>query len=102
MKNLNLPLALLVTASALPAFQPKPTLACNENDNGGRRAHFCEMREQPGSASGTISVDASQNGGISIKGWDRSDVLVRAQVRAEAPTEGEARDLVRQINVQAA
>ena len=102
MKNVTFPLALLFSVSSLMALQPKATLDCN-NDNGDRnRAHFCEMREQAGSASGMISVDASQNGGISIKGWDRADVLVRAQVRTYAPTEDQAKDLARQINVQAA
>ena len=103
MKNLTVPLAFLIGAAALPAQQAKATLDCN-NDRGGdhNRAHFCEMREQTVSAMGTISVDASQNGGISIKGWDRPDVLVRSQVRANAPTDGEAQDLVRQVNIQAA
>jgi len=103
MKNLTVSLSLLVTASALFALQPKPTLDCN-NDRGGdrNRAHFCEMREQTVSSSGMISVDASQNGGISIKGWDRNDVMVRAQVRTNAPTDDQAKDLARQINVQSA
>ncbi len=100
MKNLSVPLTLLFSASALLALQPKATLDCNNEHDGGSRAHFCEMREQTVSAAGLISVDASQNGGISIKGWDRNDVLVRAQVRAQAPTDDQARDLVRQINIQ--
>jgi DUF4097 and DUF4098 domain-containing protein YvlB len=102
MKNLIAPLALLLSSSALPALQSKATLDCH-NDSGGRdRPHFCEMREQTVPAGGMISVDASQNGGISIKGWDRADVLVRAQVRAYAPTDDQARDLARQVNVQTA
>jgi len=102
MMNLTVPLTLLLSTSALSALQPKPTLDCN-NDRGERdRAHFCEMREQTVSPSGTISVDASHNGGISIKGWDRADVLVRAQVRTYAPTDDQAKDLARQINVPAA
>jgi len=42
-------------------------------DVAGREGvHFCEMREQTVSAAGgTISVDARQNGGISIKGRER-------------------------------
>jgi DUF4097 and DUF4098 domain-containing protein YvlB len=100
MKHLTFLLALLSNVSALTALQPKPTLDCNHDGGNGNRAHFCEMREQAGSAGGMISVDASQNGGISVKGWDRADVLVRAQVRAYAPTEDQARDLARQINVQ--
>ncbi len=102
MKNLTLPLTLLLSVSALPALQSKATLDCNNDHGGSNRSHFCEMREQTVSANGMISVDASKNGGISIKGWDRADVLVRAQVRAYAPTDDQARDLARQINVQTA
>jgi hypothetical protein len=102
MKNLTLPLALLFSAAALPAFQPKATLDCNQGSRDRNRAHFCEMREQTIASGGMISVDASQNGGISVKGWDRSDVLVRSQVQTYAPTEDQAKDLARQINIQPA
>jgi hypothetical protein len=97
MKHLTVPLTLLCVP-ALWAFQAKPSLDCNQH-NGGSRAHFCEMREQTVSAAGMISVDASQNGGIAVKGWDRADVLVRAQVNAEAPTDDQAKDVVRQVIV---
>ena len=100
MNKVTVPLSLVFCAAALSA-QPKATLDCNHDNNGGNRAHFCEMREQAGPAGSMLSVDARQNGGISIKGWDRADVLVRAQVRTEAPTDGEAQNLARQINVQA-
>jgi DUF4097 and DUF4098 domain-containing protein YvlB len=103
MKRLSLSLALAVTlgAASLFALQPKQTLSCNDRGGDHRLANFCEMREQTvAAAGGTISVDALQNGGISIKGWDRADVLVRAQVRTAAPTDAEARDLARQVNVQ--
>jgi DUF4097 and DUF4098 domain-containing protein YvlB len=100
MKNLTIPLTFLLTASALPALQSKATLDCNNDHDGGNRSHFCEMREQTVSAGGMISVDASQNGGISIKGWDRSDVLVRSQIRAYAPTDDQAKALAAQIAVQ--
>jgi DUF4097 and DUF4098 domain-containing protein YvlB len=103
MTRLSLSLALALSASSLPAQAPKPTLACDDRHGDSRRANFCEMREQTvAAAGGMISVDASPNGGISVKGWDRSDVLVRAQIRTSAATDGEARDLARQINVQSA
>ena len=80
------PIALLLGASCLPAFQPKPALNCNNQNGDQRRASFCEVREETvAAAGGVIGVDARQNGGISVKGWDRSDVLVRAQVRTSAP-----------------
>jgi DUF4097 and DUF4098 domain-containing protein YvlB len=102
MKNLTVLFATLLSGPALVAFQSKAALDCNNDSGNNNRAHFCEMREQTIPATGVISVDASQNGGISIKGWNHSDVLVRAQVRAYAPTDDQARDLGRQITVQTA
>src|SRR5215472_8644984 len=104
MKNLAVPLFLLLGATSLVALQPKATLNCNDGHGGDRRlAGYCEMREQTVAAAGaTIAVDGRQNGGISVKGWDRTDVLVRAQVRTSAPSDTEARDLARQVLVQTA
>ena len=99
LKNLSVPLAFLFS---VPTFaQPRPTLDCNHR-GGQNRASFCEMREQSVAGGSMLSVDASQNGGISIKGWDRSDILVRSQVSTYAPTDGEARNLALQIIVQTA
>jgi len=100
MTNLTVTLAFLLSAPALLAFQPKATLNCNNDHGDNGRAHFCEMREQTVPVNGMISVDARTNGGISVKGWNRADVLVRAQVRTTAPTEDQAKDLARQINIQ--
>jgi DUF4097 and DUF4098 domain-containing protein YvlB len=103
MKNLCLSLALVLSAASLPALEPKQTLNCDDHHGDSRRASFCEMRESTvAAAGGLISVNGSPNGGISVKGWDRADVLVRAQVRTSAPTDAEARDLARQVNVQTA
>src|SRR5260370_3712648 len=103
MKNLYLSLALVLSASSLPALQPKATLNCDQHHGDSRRANYCEMRKQTVSgAGGIISVDGRPNGGIALKGWDRADVMVRAQVRTSAATDAEARDLARQVNVQTA
>src|ERR1700682_5948545 len=99
MKTYALSLALL-SASSLLALQPKPTLTCDSNNGDRRRSNFCEMREQTVSAAGgPLVVDSRPNGGISIKGWDRADVLVRAQVRTTADSDAAARDLARQVLV---
>jgi len=94
-------LSLLFTVPGLLALQPKPALDCNHQGDHHRAGHFCEIREQSMAAGGMLNVDASQNGGISVKGWDRTDVLVRAQVQAQAETDDEARELARQVTVQA-
>jgi DUF4097 and DUF4098 domain-containing protein YvlB len=103
MKNLCLSLALVLSASSLPALEPKATLNCDQNHGNNGRANYCEMREQTvAAAGGVISVDGRPNGGIAVNGWDRSDVMVRAQVRTSAATDAEAQGLARQINVQTA
>ena len=48
----------------------------------------CEIREQTLAPSGgTIAIDGRQNGGVSVKGWDQDQVLVRARVQTGAPTQ---------------
>ena len=54
----------------------------------------CEIREQTLAMSGgPIAIDGRQNGGISVKGWDQNQVLLRARVQTGAPTAQEAADL---------
>jgi hypothetical protein len=81
----------------------KGSLSCRENNNwyGDRLVGKCEMREQTLSANGgPVSIDGRQNGGVSVKGWDQAQILVRAQIQTGAPNAGEAEQLARQINVE--
>jgi len=50
-------------------------------DNGGNsdRARYWEMREQSVAGVGVLDVDAGRNGGTTVKGWSRNEVLVRAR-----------------------
>ena len=75
-------------------------MGCNDNWSSERLMSHCEIREQTLPATGMITVDARKNGGVSVKGGDRNDVLVRARVQAMAPTQAEADALAKQINVQ--
>ena len=61
----------------------------------------CEVRESTMPA-GPLNVDAGQNGGIVIEGWDGSDIRVRAVVQGSARDASRARDLAGQVQVQAA
>jgi hypothetical protein len=73
---------------------------CRDNWFNDRLASHCEIREQTLSASrGTINVDASQNGGIGVKGSDRNDILVRSRVQAAAQTEAEAQEIAKQVRI---
>jgi DUF4097 and DUF4098 domain-containing protein YvlB len=77
-------------------------LNCRDGNswNGSRLVSNCEVREQTINASGQITIDGKQNGGVSVKGWDNGQILVRAQVQTAAPNTGEAEQLARQIQIQ--
>jgi hypothetical protein len=84
------------------AQQKGGTLTCRENSwYNDRLEGNCEVREQTLAMSGApIAIDGRQNGGISVKGWDQGQVLVRARVQTGAPTAAEAADLAKQIRIE--
>jgi DUF4097 and DUF4098 domain-containing protein YvlB len=96
-------LALAVTAFAAVATQAqkgnKGSMQCGDNYGDRRLASHCEIKEQTLPAGGAITVDGKQNGGISIKGWDRNEILVRAKVETRAPTQSEAEALAQQVRI---
>ncbi|HEY2018747.1 MAG TPA: hypothetical protein VGH38_34820 [Bryobacteraceae bacterium] len=65
-------------------------MTCSNGGYGGDRARHCEIREQSLPSIGRLTVDASPNGGATVKGWLRGDVLVRARVEASGENEGAA------------
>lgn len=92
----------VTTVAALAHKDHGGSLACNDNWHDDRLANHCEIKEQTIAAGGTLAVDARQNGGVSIKGADRNDILVRARIQTSAPTQAEADELANQIRVQTA
>ncbi len=101
--------ALLATAgiAGLPQKTDKVkskdgSLTCRDDSRwyNDRLVGNCEIREQTLARSGTVSIDGRQNGGVSVKGWDQNQVLVRARVQTGAPTEAEAAELARQIKIE--
>lgn len=85
------------------AASSKDSLACRDNWHSEKLASHCEIKEQTLPASGsTITVDARQNGGVSVIGWDRSEVLVRARIQTAASSQGEADELAKQIRIETA
>ncbi|HUE80816.1 MAG TPA: DUF4097 family beta strand repeat-containing protein [Pyrinomonadaceae bacterium] len=98
--------ALLLTFSSALALSQETTskssLECRDNWNSGRLASHCEIKEFTLPSNGSLNVNAGKNGGVSIKGWDRNEILVRARVQAGAPTKSEAEALGQQITIQTA
>jgi hypothetical protein len=72
---------------------------CRRNNRQNDRAVHCEVRETRIAARGALNVDAGQNGGVSVRAWDGSDVLVRARVQTHARTDEAARALAQGIRV---
>ena len=80
------------------AFGRFADTSCNDGWNG-RRASHCEIREDTIGGANPLDVDATPNGGIHIRGWDRGDVLVRSKIVAQARTEADARRIVSGIRI---
>ena len=74
---------------------------CRDNNWGDRDyERHCEVRDSTMPA-GPLNVDAGQNGGVSIEGWDRNEIRVRAIVQTSAREAADARSLAGQVQVQA-
>ncbi len=67
------------------------TFCSNNNWSSDDRVSTSDLRQLSVPASGMVSVDAGKNGGVSVKGEDRGDVLVMACVQAWGVSEEAAR-----------
>lgn len=73
---------------------------CSDNNSwNGDRVGFKELREMTIPASASLAVDGGRNGGIRVKGENRSDVVVRACVQTWGATEEEAKSLASSIKI---
>ena len=71
----------------------------NNNWSSDDKVSVNELREITVPASGGIGVDAGRNGGISVKGEERSDVLVRACVQAWGTSDDAAKAAASSIRI---
>ena len=72
---------------------------CSNNWSNGDKVSGSELRETTISA-GSLTVDGKRNGGISVKGENRSDILIRACVQTWGTTEDEAKQLAKNIRIE--
>ncbi|HEX8370941.1 MAG TPA: DUF4097 family beta strand repeat-containing protein [Pyrinomonadaceae bacterium] len=68
--------------------------------NGDDKVSHKELRESTLANGSLVNVDARRNGGIKVRGENRSDVLVRACIQTRAVTEEEARSIARGIRIE--
>jgi len=98
-------LSLAASAGFAQADNSSYSLNCRDHDNynSDARARRCDVKEQTLAMSGgTLNVDGMQNGGISVKGWERNDILVRYRIQTQADTQAEADTLASQVRVSTA
>ncbi len=90
----------LITLATVTAFAQNKSLTCDDNNNrGDRQARSCEVREQTIAYGGRLTVDGGTNGGVSIKGWDNTSVLVRSKVEGYGSDDASAKAIAAQVRV---
>jgi len=91
-------IGLAAVASQLDAQQRRRFNCRDHDDDWGDR--FCEIKEQmiqPG--RGVIRVNAHPNGGVSVVGWDRNQIELRAEIRARARSEERAAEIGGEVEI---
>ncbi len=70
------------------------------NYSSSDKISYKETREMILPAGSLINVDGKRNGGISVRGENRSDVMVRACVQTVGATDEEARAVAKNIRIE--
>jgi len=74
-------------------------MTCQNGGSDGEYARHCEIREQTLPATGSLKIDPGQNGGATVKGWLRSEILVRARVETSGDTAAAAASMASQVSI---
>lgn len=92
--------ALLFVAYVLaPPVRGQEKNFCNSNNSWGDKESFQDLREFTVPSTGSVTVDSGRNGGVSVKGENRSDVLIRACVSSWGKTAEEAKSEVSAVRI---
>lgn len=94
-------LTLLIPAFGQWRENTQPKLTCEEKWRDSQSERSCEVREQRLPAMQRLEVQASPNGGVTVRGWNRQEILVRARVEATATSMADAKALAAQVQIQA-
>lgn len=98
-------LVILLSVSSVFAQKSKENREdnfCSDNWSwsDGERASAKDLREITVAATSSLNVDSGKNGGISIRGENRSDILIRACVQASGRTQEEANAVAKSIRIE--
>ena len=98
--TLILTLVCLSGATVFGQKQEREFCSNNNNNSWGDKVSFRELRESTIPRGSLLTVDGRQNGGISVKGSDRSDILVRACIQAWDTSEQAARERAKTVRIE--
>ena len=87
--------ATAVTAQAAPIRVDEDT---NCQWNSDDRDQYCEEREYSLEARPDLAVDAGQNGGIVVTGWDQDEIRLVVRINASSRN-GDPQDLARAVEI---
>jgi DUF4097 and DUF4098 domain-containing protein YvlB len=65
-----------------------------------REPRHCVVREQTLTGAAALSVDASANGGVRVRGWDRSDARLRVRIDGSARSDARAQEIVDAVTIE--
>jgi len=91
--------ALAQTAAAQRSGQEWVEQCRRNNNRNNDRVTHCEIRETRIPARGSLSVNAGENGGVSVRAHQGRDIVVQARVQTHARTDAAARELAGRIRV---
>jgi DUF4097 and DUF4098 domain-containing protein YvlB len=74
-------------------------MTCENGGSDGGQARHCEIREQTVPGVGRLGIDAGPNGGATVKGWLRSEVLVRTRIESAGDTQAAANAMASQVMI---
>jgi hypothetical protein len=98
--NLRLSFTALALTLATPlfaqSFQDDPCRGRYDRDNDYEQ--HCEVREES-MAAGPLIVDAGNNGGVRVEGWDQNSIRVQAVINTHARDEARAREIAAAIQL---
>lgn len=89
---------------AVTAVQAQPSRTLDQDpwcasQRSAEPTHSCQVREFV-IQQDDLDLDASPNGSVSVKRWERDDVLVRARVESQARTRRRAQEMQDEIRVE--
>lgn len=92
-------LSVFVLAQSL-AGQDRWGPSCRQQERGDESGErYCTVVEETLRGGGPIRVNAHPNGGVTVVGWDRSEIVLRARIQARGRSEERAEEIGRSVRL---